>query len=254
MWRYTFIALLAACGTKDPVYLAPTPAAIEVDPAMMVAALTSSVQLPVRLETGDEAIERAALAMELGLTPEQVPQARRDDYDVSIEWTVKNLSDQPGTATIAILGASQYFFYDPALFVIDEEEAAPPPLLGGVPIQVPALGTVSGVFREDQVAEAAQDWDAISRGGITPEFAYLDQWDTGAVTGGMGGELAEIPSAAVAALVRIDLTFSADSHMVLEYVLRVRDKGDRLDPFQTDLGLLVPPSTTAFTPPPPPMP
>jgi hypothetical protein len=251
------LILAAACGTDDPIYLAPTPAAIEVDPANMLAAVTSSVQLPVLNvdQDPDWPIERMALATQLGLTIDQIPQARRDDYDVSIEWTIKNLSDQPGIATIAVLGASEYYYYDPAMFIIDPmEDEAPPPLMGGVPIMVPALGVISGVFREDHLAEAAQDWDAISRGGVTPQFAALTQWETPDVTGGTGGELAAIPSAAVAALVRIDLTFTADQHMVLEYVLRVRDKHDRLAPFEDPAaGRLVPPSTTAFVPPPPPM-
>jgi len=187
--------------------------------------------------------------MRLGLDPAQIPQARRDDYAVEIEWTVKNLSDSPGQAFINVGGASEFFFYDPLLFVVDpDEDPPPPPLLGGIPILVAAGASVSGVFREDQVAEAAQDWDAISRAGVVAQKALLTEWPDPNVDGGSGGELAAIPSAAVAALVRFDVTFDADQHMVLEYVLRVRDHGDRLAPFEDDLGRLVPPSTTAFTP------
>jgi hypothetical protein len=247
------LALLAAgCGAKDPVYIQPTPQAIEVDPANMVTAQTAVVQLPVKVETADQAAARAALAMKLGLTADQVPQARRDDYDVELEWTIKNLSDQEGTASIQVNGANEFFLYDPTRFVTDPmEQAPPPPLLGNIPMLVPPLGEISGVFREDQLAEASQDFDGISRGGVNPQFALLTQWPSGDVTGGTGGELATIPSAAVAALIQFNVTFDADQHMVLEYTLRVRDRGDRLDPFPADPAELVPPSTTAFMPPPP---
>jgi hypothetical protein len=121
-----------------------------------------------------------------------------------------------------------------------------------VPLVVPAQGEVSGVIREDQIAEASQDWDAISRGGVVAQTALLTQWPTGDVDGGTGGELMTIPSSAVAALVQLDVTLRADQHMVLEYTMRVREHGDRLAPFETNLGALVAPSTAVYTPPPPP--
>ena len=244
---------LAGCQTGEPVYIDPTPRAIEVDPGnMMDTSATATVLLPVRLETMAQNLERQRLAMDLGLTVEQVPQARRDDYEVSLEWTVKNLSDTEGTARINVLGGNEYFFYDPTAFQLDPRDPLPPPLLGGIPIVVPALGQVSGVFREDQIAEASQDWDAISRAGVVAQNALLTQWPSTDVSGGTGGELMTIPSAAVAALVQLDVTLDADQHMVLEYTMRVRDHGSRLAPFEKDQGALVPPSTTAFTPPPPP--
>lgn len=246
-------AALLACQTSEPVYLDPAPRAIEVDPANMVTtSAISTVRLPVRLETQAQNVERQRLAMDLGLTTEQVPQARRDDYEVSLEWTVKNLSDTEGTAKIFVGGGNEFFYYDPTAFQVDPRDALPPPLMGGIPIVVPALGQVSGVFREDQLSEAAQDWDAISRAGVVAQNALLTQWPSGDVSGGTGGELMAIPSAAVAALVQLDVTLDADQHMVLEYTMRVRDHGSRLAPFEQDQGALVPPSTTAYTPPPPP--
>jgi predicted small lipoprotein YifL len=246
------LASSAACGTGEPVYIDPSPRAIEVDPAnMMSPSAVATVRLPVRQENAAQSLQRQRLAMTLGLTPEQVPQARRDDYEVSLEWTVKNLSDTEGTAKIFILGGNEFFFYDPTMFQVDPRDPPPPPLLGGIPIVVPALGQVSGVFREDQIAEASQDWDAISRAGVVAENALLTQWPSEDVSGGTGGELTTIPSPAVAALIQLDVTLDADQHMVLEYTLRVRDHGTRLAPFETDLGALVPPSMTAFTPPPP---
>jgi hypothetical protein len=247
------LGALAACQTGEPVYIDPAPRAVEFDPetTMDVSAI-ATVRLPVHVETAAQNVERQRLAMSLGLTPEQVPQARRDDYEVSLEWTLKNLSDAEGTAKIFVSGGNEYFFYDPTAFQVDPRDALPPPLLGGIPVVVPPLGQVSGVFREDQIAEASQDWDAISRAGVVAQNALLTQWPSEDVSGGTGGELMAIPSAAVAALIQLDVTLAADQHMVLEYTMRVRDHGSRLAPFETDQGALVPPSTTAFVPPPPP--
>jgi hypothetical protein len=259
MKRLALLLLLvsasAACGPSEPVYIDPSPRAVEFDPAtagMMETSAVSSVRLPVRLETEAQNLERQRIAMALGLDVAQVPQARRDDYEVSIEWTVKNLSDTDGTAFVNVVGASEYFLYDRTAFQLDPRDPLPPPLAGGIPVPVPALGQVSGVIREDQLSEAAQDWDAISRGGVVAQTALLTQWPTDDVDGGTGGELMTIPSAAVAALVQLDITLGADRHMVLEYTMRVREHGDRLAPFESNLGALVAPSTTVYTPPPPP--
>lgn len=254
---YAFPLVLLACdGAKDPVYLRPTPPAIESDPDTMIAGQVATVQLSVRPEDENEAIERMALAMDLGLTPEQVPQVRRDDYDVEIEWTIKNLSDRPGTAIVSVVGANEYFLYDPSLFVIDpDEDEPPPPLLGGVPITVAPSAVVSGHFTEEQVAEAAQDWDAISRAGVVAQRALLERWDGPDLTmealvaaSAMGGELMAIPSAAIPAIIQYDISFESDTHMVLEYVLRVREHDDRLIPYPDADTALVPASTTAFQP------
>jgi hypothetical protein len=158
-------------------------------------------------------------------------------------------------AVIAVLGANEFYRYDPVVFVEDPDEAAPPPLLGNDPIELSPNATVSGVFREDELAEAAQDLDAITRAGVVPEFAELTEWPTQDVTGGSGGAefpSGSIPGAAIPALLAIDVSFRGTTHMVLEYVLRVRDREDRLRPNELDPTLLVAPSSASYVPPPPP--
>jgi hypothetical protein len=131
---------------------------------------------------------------------------------------------------------------------MDVDDEPPPPLLGGIPIVVPPLGTVSGVFREDQLAEAAQDLDALTRWGFTPERAILDQWDDGRILDDAGTVLA--PSQIIPALLRLDVTFDANLHMVLEYTLRVRDETERLAPYEDQTWMLVTPAAGgAFMPP-----
>lgn len=255
--RFGWVALVIVAGfgcADDPVYLRPNPAALEANSPGGGGATMATVVVPVRLETLEETQAREALATRLGLTPDQVPSVRRDDIDLSIEWTIKNLEDADGEAMLSVVGANEYFRYDPGVFVIDpEEDRPPPPLAGGIPLSIPALATFSGVIREDEVAEAAQDLDAITRSGIIPEWAGLTRWDTGDVVDPAGTVL--MPSAAIPALLEVDVSFAATTHMVLEYVVRVRDHSDRLRPDETDAAQLVQPSQTAYAPPAPmPMP
>jgi hypothetical protein len=214
------LAALAASGcSEDPVYVVP-PEALEVGaPDSMLDEATTMLTLPIRLERGGEATDRAELEAELGT---MLPYINRDDLDVSLEWVVRNLGDAPGQAVIAVNGANEYFAYVPSAFVVDpDEEEEPPPLAGGIPIAVPAASTVSGVIREDELAEGALDLELITRGGLNPFAALLaihEEMETFSDTAG-----AVIPIGLTANLIRLDISFSADSHMVMEYAVRVRD-------------------------------
>ena len=245
MKKLVTLLLLGACA-DDPIYLEPM-APVEINlPDMSMNLMLSQLTIPIRQETLDETNARTSLAMDLGLDPAMVPTARRDHFDLAMEWTIKNLDDTPAVALVSVNGANEFFAYDPSLFVIDpEEDAEPPPLLGGRPIEVPALGTVSGVFREDEFDEAAMDLDAITRGGLAPENALLNQWPTDDVAG--SDVMMEIPGEAVPLLLRVDVSFEGNNHMVLEYVVRVRDHVDRLVPDEPNTPTVVP-SATAYAP------
>ena len=120
---FTLAAILAATGcTEDPEYINPTEA-IEVGaPNSGITEATTMVTLPIRLEEEDEATERAELATELGV--DMIPYVRREDLELSLEWTIRNLSNTDGTARIHVNGATEYFAYVPELFVVDPEEEA----------------------------------------------------------------------------------------------------------------------------------
>ncbi|HET6612406.1 MAG TPA: hypothetical protein VFG83_10465, partial [Kofleriaceae bacterium] len=122
----------------------------------------------------------------------------------------------------AINGANERYAYVPEAFVFDpEEDEEPPPLLGGIPIAVPAQSTVSGVFREDQVREAALDLELITRSGENVFQALLvEDEELSEITAENGGP---VPVGVTSSLVRFDIDFSATEHMVLEYAVRVRD-------------------------------
>src|SRR5690606_4443994 len=101
-----------------------------------------------------------------------------------------------------------------------DEEEEPPPLLGSTPLSIPASATVTGVFREDALFEAAIDLEQISRGAVNPFTALLRVDEE---LEALDGAAPPIPREAFASLVRFDVTFVADRHMVLEYSVRVRD-------------------------------
>ncbi|HTE55706.1 MAG TPA: hypothetical protein VK698_32850 [Kofleriaceae bacterium] len=213
---------LAGCA-DDPIYVQPS-AALELVPGEgdEAAAVTAQLVLPVRLEREDEAAARTTRSGELGI---QVPYVTRDDLDLSIEWTIKNLDQEPGVARIQVNGANEFFTYVPTAFVTDpEDEEEPPPLVGNVPLEIPAGGERSGVFQEDLLAEASLDLELITRGGRSPFAALLKIDEYRVEIDASDGTI--IPGDAFASLVRFDLAFLADRHMVLEYAVRVRDHRD----------------------------
>ena len=246
------LAGIASAGCETgPRYVDP-PLFVEVGiPDSMITFATAQVVLPMRLETEDEALERAALSAEYGVP---VPFVRLDDISVSIEWTIRNLDDNPGTAELHVNGGTEYFYYVPLNFVIDpDEDEEPPPLMGGIPMEVPALGTISGVLREDQVYEASLDMELISRGGTNPFAAILQQHDDvqEAVDPATG---MTIPRATFGHLVVYDIGLQANRHMILEFTLRVRDERELLHELllDADAGELTGFMPAEFVPPPPP--
>ena len=253
----TAVALLSGACNADPRYVDP-PDYVEVGvPDSDVFFATTQVLLPIRLEEEQELEERALLAQELGLPMDSVPYVLLDDLAISIEWTIRNLEDREGTARVHVNGGNEYFYYVPQNFVIDpDEDEEPPALMGDIPMTVPALGTIGGVFREDQVYEAALDMELITRGGVNPFAAILEQHDdVNEVTDPAAGMT--IPRAAFAHMVQYDVSLEANRHMVLEYTIRVRDEREILHDLllQADTGELTAFAPVEFVPPPPdPMP
>ncbi|HVV88636.1 MAG TPA: hypothetical protein VHE35_36580 [Kofleriaceae bacterium] len=243
---------VAACGS-DPQYLS-APAPIEVDTGAMDANTgTMSVTLPIELESNADRMARDSLSAQLGAA---VPYVKLGDLDLEIEWTVKNLSGNPGQARISLTGANELNAYVPIAFVVNpREDQEPPPLAGNIPIDVGASAVVNGVFREDQLHEAAIDVEQITRGGVNPFAAILTHnEDDPSVT--ILPEGVAMPIADLAGLVRLDVTFAADQHMVLEWTVRLRDHRGIVHPDLADAPAdeLTPFAPADYAPPPPPMP
>jgi hypothetical protein len=227
---------LGGCA-NDPLYL-PAPMTMEAgvrDMTGMLVEAKASLQLPIKTESASDLMKRTALGDKLGVA---VPYVKVGDLETEVEWTIKNLDTMPGQAKIQLDGANELFSYDPTLIVLDpdDEEAPPTPGLDGdIPINVPAGGTVTGLFTEDQLREAAIDLDQVTRGNVNPFRAMLtisknaasfqpmtppDPANPMAMPTPVGPP---IPREAFAAMTRIDLVFKPDTHMVLEFNVRVRD-------------------------------
>lgn len=241
--------VFAAGCTNTPTYLEPREALEVGIPDTEITEATTTLVLPVRPETMAEEEQRARLEESLGV---DVPIVTVDDISVSIEWTIKNLSDSDGVARVHLNGGNESFLYVPENFVIDpEEDEEPPPLVGNIPIPVPALGTVSGVIREDQIREAAVDMELITRGGYNP-FAALLQFNRETVEV-QAADGSIVPEIAFGQLVQYDLRFLANRHMVFEYQLRARDHEDVLHELLLDApeGETIDFAPVEFQPPPP---
>jgi hypothetical protein len=253
MKRLFMLLVVVGCA-NDPMYV-PSPTNIEAGQDNGSGGVTQgsgSIHVPIKPESKDDTALRMQIQKSVDPTGAiEVPKYRVDEFDLSVEWTVKNLDGMPGQFKIQMNGANEKFTYDPTLIVLNpgDNEAPPTPgLQGDIPTDIPANGEVSGTFREDQLLEAAIDLDQISRANVNPFAAMLTVNKNDAsiqpMTPLMPGVMnyvqtpmgPPIPRAAFRQLVRIDLVFKPDRHMVLDYVLRVRPHRDVIN----DMGLDAP--------------
>jgi len=201
-------------------------------------AVKGSLHVPVRPETMDLTKARMDLqkTMPDGV---DVPLYRLDQYDVSVEYTVKNLDSTPGTVKIQLNLANEAFSWDPAMIMPAGQESPPAPgLAGDVPIDIQANGELDGLFREDQLLEAAIDLDQITRGNINMYAATLTvnkndlsfQPLSATMPPPMGSTQppsqtamgSAVPRAAFRNVVRVDIVMKTDSHMTIDFNVRVR--------------------------------
>jgi hypothetical protein len=249
LWRVAVLVVISGGCANDPLFV-PSPMNLEAGQqdmqGNMVVSAAGSLLLPIKVETQKEMQAQAALSQKLGV---KVPYVQCDTIAVEVDWTIKNLDgSNAGTAVIELNGANEFFSYVPSTINLDPgaEEAPPTPdLQGNIPINVPAGGSVDGLFREDQMLEASVDLDEITRGNVNPFAATLskDQRDitsfqpmTALTFDAMGNPLPQtalgnpIPRAAIPFMIRVDLIFKPSTHMVLDWDVRMRDlNGNMLD-------------------------
>jgi hypothetical protein len=247
-------AILGACA-NDPVYVecpdtSTDPTCLRTIEAGFDDGMGGTVEeaktrlvLPINPEKTKDAEERAARSAELGV---DVPYVKLGDIEVAVEWTVTNLEEEEGTVLVELDGATEFFEYDPDMIVLSTDDEAPPTpgLDGNVPLHVPGNGSLSGLFREDQVREASIDIEQVTRANVNPFAATLkinkndtmiqpflpfDPMDPEA--GPMiDPNATPIPREAFAHMIRIDLVFTPSKHMRLEYNVRIRDiRGDMMN-------------------------
>src|SRR5260370_23854255 len=132
---------------------------------MMGLAIGSDLYvLPVRKPTATERQALVKLQQQLML-PDPVPWAQMRDFDIEIEYSIKNLDTQKVNAFAYLDGGNEFGDYDPNKYInLNDPNATPPPhLLSSEPYPLEAGATATGVFREDDEQEAALDLEAITR-------------------------------------------------------------------------------------------
>lgn len=247
------LAPLAACTNNAPQYVTCTMMdamscrfVAGEDDGMGNTARAGRLNVPLMPEADWKATDRARraeLQREVDMTGAVVvPVIRLEHYDISVEWIVRNLEPMPGNFRVDLNGANEEAAYDNSMIMrADDDDPPPPPLAGDIPMDIGAMGTpegtVSGVFREDQLREAAIDLDQITRGNVNPFAAMLtinkgdDAFQprtptvydpaTGDTTGGEPTG-PEVPEAAWRQLTRVDLNFRPEHRMEIEFAVRLR--------------------------------
>jgi hypothetical protein len=252
------VLALAAFGCNDPTYLGEN-APIENAPAAMggFAPATGLYVLPVRQPTQTERQALQKLQQQLML-PDPVPWAQARDFDIEIEWSVRNVDMTKATVIVALDGGNEFGDYVPGAYINPnanaENQVVPPDLLTSEPLVIEAGGTINGVFREDDLQESSLDLEAITRypsGGdaMATPFMVIEHRSNVSQIGLEGIPLHDVTPAHV----RYQFNVSADAHIILDYTVRVRDHNGKLAK-PTDKNLYV--NTAAMLAPPiaPPVP
>ena len=177
-----FITVLATGCANDPEYVScgatDTMDICTLDTANSTgsgdtAGARGSLHVPVMPLSADLMKQMTDLqaTMPAGVT---VPMYRLDQYDLSVEYTVKNLDDTPGQFKIELNGANEMVAWDPTTIMPVGDEAPPTPgLAGDIPIDIGPKGQFDGVFREDQLVEATIDLELIPLANYNPFAATL---------------------------------------------------------------------------------
>lgn len=252
------VLALAACGCNNPIYLNSN-GPLETAPGMMggFAPAAGLYVLPVRRPT---AAERRALdqVQQQLMLPDDVPWAQAKDFDIEIEWSVKNVDTTAATVIVAVDGGNEFGDYVPGMYIdpnANQEDQAPPPdLLTSPPLVIDPGATQTGVFREDDLQESALDLEAITRfpsGGdaLATPFMVIEHRSNISRIGLEGLPANDV----IPAHVRYAFTVSADAHVIMDYNVRVRDHNGKLAK-PTDMDLYVDPAATLAPPVAPPTP
>lgn len=234
------ILLLFGCalaGCNDPTFL-PGGKQLKIgddaDGGMgaLSASDTDTFVIPIRRPTGAEqsALDKEAQSKGLMMP---VPWVGVRDLPLEIEYTVTNQDATPAKVFFILVGGNEFGDYDPLLFYnpLDPNQRPPPPLMGGSPIDLAPNETRSLTFREDDLAEAAIDLEAIVR--------YPDPMDMMATPYEVLTRQSDVDPKGTEAIpkddvipqvVKLIFVLTADAHVTVDYSVRVRDLGKRLAP------------------------
>lgn len=236
--------LVGACDLNEPHYF-PAPMPIELTADAVPSAGTVEVTLPFRAPTVAETQGLAKESAELGFV---APWLRRDELALSVQYTVTNLADVPGVATVTLDGADELTDYDPAAVRaaltaagVREQDQQVLSLVQKTPVVLAGGAQLRDTVREDEIAEAELDLDALGRWMGAPQSLLINA----SYASPLGLEM--VPAKEIVpALFKVRLGLAATTAMRLEAVVRVRQTRERL---ASDGDPVFSPTPTVYTPP-----
>jgi hypothetical protein len=183
--------------------------------------------------------------------PMPVPWAAARDFDIEIEYSVRNVDSLPLVVQVSCNGGNEFGDYVPMNY-IDlraniEDQTPPPPLLSGIPLTVAPGAVMTGVFREDNLQESARNLEAIVRYPDTDVRATPFEVIENPSNVSNVGRQNIPPGDMTPAHVRYQLNVSSTGRVIMDYIIRVRDHAGKLA-LPTDKNLYV--STAANLAPP----
>lgn len=188
------------------------------------------IELPVRAPTGDE-FGALGTADERGLGPyPRRPWVERRDYELQIEFTVSNLSDEAQSVAVTINGINEFHEYVPGITIVGDDAIID--FAGWERTYVLAPGErASATIREEELDEVAVDLATVVNGAPNSNQIIFFQ-NQSAHDARSQMYLPPIVPALVG--VRLGLRVEAGEGateappMALEAVVRVRDPRDRV--------------------------
>jgi len=230
MWALVALGLASGCLSEQrfmtpegggPWALAvddTTPPYLESEDATLYL-VEQRIELELREPTEDEVAEM------MNVGGAQVPYAtlpfvRRDDYHVQLDWTLSNLSESTVQAAVVVNGFNEFHEYSPQATIVDDELVID---FSGWEREI-RLGPMerrSGTIREEELDEVAVDLATVVNGAPNPnQIVYFENQSSTDRRSQM-----YIPDVVPALTgVRLGLRTNANSPVVLEVTVRIRDE------------------------------
>jgi len=245
---------LAACNDErryigDPqvIQVAITgetvPALMSEEAAIFV--VEQRVELPVRApsQTALADLQTAAGKFE-GLPFPRMPWIARGDLELSVDFTLYNLDDQPHDVTVIVNGFNEFDEYVPGITVVDDELVIDFSQWERL-YKVEGKQRLTRTIREEELDEAAVDLATVVNGAPSSNqvvyFENLSDRDERsrafipAVVPGLGG-------------FRLGLRTTEAANVLLEATVKVREVEDRLADDDDDVFMLMPEPFTPVAP------
>jgi hypothetical protein len=246
MMKTAAIALVLAAGglaagcsdLNTPIYFNSTMPMLQITPGMLGGPMQPRLMdaLALRFRNPSDSEQKALDAQRNLAAPIKIPWIARDNVHLELMFTVTNDTNaanngppRTGVFNVSVDGATEYIKYDEnvvaaAIAQGNNNQATYLPLMQLMPHMLGPGQAYSGLFREDDFAEAEADLNDIDQFMAPFAAVLINRSDVNPI----GLEMVPKTGVVVPAMIEADVTFTADTPMTLKYMLRVRDDKDQL--------------------------